>query len=180
MTPRLVGVSGPAGVGKGEVARVLNQFGWRTVKMAGPLKGMLEYLIAQRGFTPEENREMLEGVNKEEPCFYGQSPRHLMQTLGTDWGRDLVAEDFWVKMAQETIADALADGYSVVVDDIRFQNEVDMIRRLGGVVIRVYRADRTRNPGDHKSEGSPITPDALVYNNGTAAEFHDKIARMFT
>ena len=178
--PRLLGVAGPAGTGKGEVAKVLQEFGWKSIKMSAPLKDMLICLMARQGETPADIDRMIEGDLKEEPCFYGVTPRHLMQTLGTDWGRGLIREDFWVDMVGLTIADALGNGHSVVVDDVRFQNEVDMIRLLGGSVVYVYRAERDRNPGSHPSEGAPIMPDAFLYNNGTLPEFHDKITRMFT
>ena len=150
------------------------------MKVSRLLKGMLAYLMAQRGVTPNDIDRMLEGDLKEEACFCDVTPRLMMQTLGTDWGRELLGAGFWVRMAEEDIAEELQRGNSVVVDDIRFQNEVDMIRRLGGTVVHVVRPVQDRNPGEHKSEGQDLRPDAVIWNGGSLPEFHDKITRMFT
>jgi CRP/FNR family transcriptional regulator len=64
-----------------------------------------------------------------------------MQTLGTEWGRQCMDADIWVR-AWAARAALLT---SAVADDVRFQNEADMIRNLGGVIIRVMRSE-----GDEK------------------------------
>lgn len=131
--PHLVGLTGQAGSGKSTAAQVLIDAGWVRIKMASPLKDMLRAI----GLTEDH----IEGQLKEVPCdlLMGQTPRHAMITLGTEWGRDIIHPDLWVTIAKSRIATALASGLSVVVDDVRYDNEAEVIRDLGGVVVALER-----------------------------------------
>lgn len=65
--------------------------------------------------------------------------RKILQYLGTEVGRN-IADDYWTKKAEASINEAISKGAQVVVvPDIRFPNEVEMVRRLGGKVWRVRR-----------------------------------------
>ena len=70
----------------------------------------------------------------------------------------------------------MADGGSVVTDDVRFPNEAAMIRDLGGELWRIERPGITYD-GDHSSEGGleDITPDQVIVNDGTIAQLKAKI-----
>jgi hypothetical protein len=93
------------------------------------------------------------------------TPRHLMQTAGTEWGRDRVHPELWVR---SLFARLPAGG---LVPDVRFSNEARAIRRRGGVVIRVSRPGH----GGHDTHASeqPL-PDELVdievSNDGSRAD----------
>ena len=90
------------------------------------------------------------------------TPRHLMQTAGTEWGRDRVHPELWVR---SLFARLPAGG---LVPDVRFANEAHAIRRRGGVVIRVSRPGH----GGHDSE-QPLPDDLVdieVNNDGTQAD----------
>jgi hypothetical protein len=109
---------------------------------------------------------MIEGDLKHVPSPYlnDQTPRHAMQTLGTEWGRNCMGEEFWVSAAREQIEMSFENGLNVVVDDVRFPNEADMIRDLGGVMVRIRRPSLEKNnkkpwynrwfSRGHSSEGS--------------------------
>lgn len=75
--PRVIALTGVAGSGKSTAAKYLSEKGYECIKFAGPLKRMLYAL----GLSEME----VEGALKEAPQdkFYGKSPRHLMQTIGT-------------------------------------------------------------------------------------------------
>ena len=62
------------------------------LKFAQGLKEMMRAL----GLTDDE----IEGVRKEMPCerLNGRTPRYAMQTLGTEWGRTHMGQDFWVNL----------------------------------------------------------------------------------
>lgn len=102
---------------------------------------------------------------------YGVSPRYMMQTLGTEWGRKLVNQDLWLLIAMDRISKALAAGENVYVSDVRFDNEAAMIREMGGTIIHIRRRDaQTVRP--HMSE-TPLCvndTDYTIYNNGTLDE----------
>src|SRR5690606_25312219 len=53
-----------------------------------------------------------------------------------------------------------ADGYGVVVPDVRYPNEVDAIRRAGGTVIQVVRPGR---PDDGDRHASETALDGIVF-----------------
>ena len=61
--------------------------------------------------------------------------RRLLQVLGTDFGRKMLGEDVWVKM----LMDKLNYEDRVVISDVRFPNEAEAIKKLGGSVWRINR-----------------------------------------
>lgn len=148
----LIGFTGLAGCGKSTAAKHLEQqHNWTRARMADPLKNMLRSLYADMGHSGVEIERRIEGALKDSPDGIVGTPRHLMQTLGTEWGRKIIHRDFWVNVAAARI---LSCKGHVVVEDIRFDNEAKMIRALGGRIIRIVRADHVSAAGDgsHESE----------------------------
>jgi hypothetical protein len=169
--PRVIGLSGPAGSGKSTAAQYLvSNFGYRRVRFAGPLKAM----AAAAGLSDRE----IEGDLKELPSelLCGRTPRYFMQRLGTEFGRDLIGEDFWVNLWRES-ANAIIDGGGrVVADDCRFENEVDMLRSLGGIV-GVLRG-RGGLAAAHSSEAYVPVPDFVLSNSGEVNSLHLQLATL--
>lgn len=129
----IIAFTGLAGSGKSTVAQYLvERHGFQRVRFAGPLKGMMAAL----GCTQEQ----IDGSEKETPCSLlgGKTPRHAMQTLGTEWGRDLITSDLWIRAWQAAVAKVPA-GVPIVVDDCRFPNEGEAVRAAGGVIVRIER-----------------------------------------
>lgn len=155
--PRVVGLAGLAGSGKSTASTFLQSKGHNLVKFAGPLKDMLRAI----GYTEDE----VEGGKKEVPGIGGKTPRHAMQTLGTEWGRKCMGEDFWINLWRSRAANG-----NVVVDDCRFANEAAAIRSLGGIVIKLE--GRGGIAGGHSSEALDFIADAVVPNTGTIAQLH--------
>lgn len=157
--PRLVALCGPAGCGKSTCAEyLLREWGYRVLKFASPLKEMLRGLGL--------NDEHLEGGLKERPCdlLAGRSPRHAMQTLGTEWGRMLMGTDFWADMWSQAASQVLKEGGKVVVDDCRFPNEMEAIRKLNGLSIGILR-EGLEPVAEHISEKHRIPTDTTILNN---------------
>lgn len=160
MKPHLFIVSSPAmGCGKSTVAKYLAAT-HRCVleKMAGPLKAMLRCLLYHHPEVKFKDVDrMIEGDLKEQPCdaLMGKTPRWAMQTLGTEWGRNQIGEDLWVRLAVARIQDHLCNGQSVVVDDVRFPNEVSALKMLPfrSTLCRVVRPG-TKVTSEHSSEGA--------------------------
>ena len=150
----LVGFTGLAGCGKSTAAKYLEQeHNWTRARMADPLKNMLRSLYADMGYSGVDIERRIEGDLKETPdrLTANNTPRQLMQTLGTEWGRKIVHRDFWVEVAASRI---LSINGHIVVEDIRFDNEAKVIRALGGRIIRIVRVGHTSAAGDgtHESE----------------------------
>ena len=159
--PILIAICGFKGSGKSKVAsRLEGQLQAQRIRFAGPLKDMLRVL----GLTEQE----IEGHLKEQPCekLCGRTPRHAMITLGTEWGRDMIGPTIWSHAWERRAAWALAGGANVITEDLRFPNEYDAIRRLGGLVLRVVRPGAIG--GEHESEAHAMSfsADIQCYNDG--------------
>lgn len=131
--------------GKSTLAEALiYERGFTRIKMADGLKAMLRALLAYQGLNDEGITRRIEGSSKGEasPWLYGQTPRFAMQTLGTQWGRDCMGEDFWVEVASSKIYTLLTAGRPVVIDDIRFENEYHMVRMFdAGFMVKITRPE---------------------------------------
>jgi hypothetical protein len=153
---KLIGFMGPIGCGKSTAARqLILGHGYIRVRFADPLKGMLLSL----GLSQSD----VDGDTKEVPheLLCGMTPRHAMQTLGTEWGRTFIGRDFWINAWGRRVRLSNAD--HVVVDDVRFPNEAQAIRDMGGMVVRIERVGGKARDS-HISEKQEIVPDVSVLN----------------
>lgn len=93
-------------------------------------------MLSALGLTAEDL-----SLRKEEPhaLLGGKTPRFAMRTLGTEWARKEIDEGLWMRAAQHRALALLAQGHCVVFDDVRFDNEAQMIHALGGKLIRLER-----------------------------------------
>lgn len=148
-TPRLIGLLGRKGSGKDTAALVLLAQGYQNVKFAGGLKDMLRALLAFQGVEPEVVERMVEGDLKETPTLMlgGHDPRYAMQTLGSEWGRNLIATDLWVEAAIRRAGD-----HRTVITDVRFPNEMEAVVKAGGVCFGITADWIEPVPGEHESE----------------------------
>lgn len=165
--PKLVGLIGRKGSGKDTAAEALEAHGFQNVKFAGALKAMLRTLLAYQGADEDTIRRMIDGDLKEveTSLLGGKTPRFAMQTLGTEWGRDLIDPDFWLNTAMAKAA--MGD---TVITDVRFPNEVKAVADAGGSVIRILVKGKTVFDGGvgegHASETlmDELPADAEVVN----------------
>jgi len=161
----IIGITGCAGSGKTTLADFFSSAYFATpLSFADPIKAALN---AAFGFTGEQwlDRNWKEQVDFE----LGISPRELMQTLGTDWGRNMICSDVWVKLLFSKWKSAGRP--FAVVADIRFDNEARAILAEGGIVVNVERPE-IEKVADHVSEDgiSRELISVTVYNIGTVDE----------
>lgn len=164
LAPRVVAFTGVAGSGKSTATRYLESKGYMLVKFAAPLKAMMRAI----GLTDEE----LEGSLKERQriALCDKTPRHAMQTLGTEWGRKCLGDDFWVNLWKFEAERILEAGGRVVTDDCRFPNEAAVVRAMGGDIYRLV--GRGGIQGDHESERCDFLHDCLIENDGPLEDLH--------
>ena len=164
---RVIGLAGRAGSGKGVVAEYLvRQNRYVRLKFADPMKAMLRAYYECLGVPSDEVERRIEGDLKEIPCPFiaGKSPRYAMQTIGTEWGRDLMSAGIWTHALFNRANYIITTDGRVVVDDVRFYNEAATIRELGGEVWMVDRTD-AGTKSEHVSERLDFTPDRTITNN---------------
>lgn len=146
---RLIGLYSPSpGCGKTTAARILAAQGFDMVSFAAPLRSMVFSLLLDLGYTSGEAFTLLHEGKEQVLPQLGVTPRHLLRTLGTEWGRSCVHPSLWLQSFQSRLA-----GLSlVVVDDVRFANEAQLIRQLGGELWLLRRPGHER-PAEHASDG---------------------------
>lgn len=153
----IIGIVGPKGSGKSEVAKLLvKDYDFERTRFAERLKLML---MVGFGLT----REQVDGDLKEVPTdkLCGKTPRDVMKTGGTEWGREMIHDDIWT-VAWKT---NLPNVNRIVVDDMRFPNEHKLVKSMGGIIFRVERPGYEHDPC-HESERHILEADYLIHNSG--------------
>lgn len=165
---KLIGLIGRARSGKDTVARYLAmQHKFTHVAFADPMKEMLEAAFG----------DLFRDGDREQPIdWLGKSPRQLMQTLGTEWGRNQVHQDIWTllmeqKILEQKALDEVGFGTNMVISDVRFYNEADMILKHGGELWQIQR-DTAETVNAHVSEqySWDTYQTKTLDNNGSLAE----------
>lgn len=184
MKPLLIGLySSSAQSGKSTAAHTLSYvLNGRIVKFAAPLKDMVRGLLSSMGFRYDTVERMIEGDLKEQvvPGFKTVTPRQLMQTLGTDWGREAVDQELWTKVGLMKAEDERKSGVPVIIDDMRFPNEFNAIKEAGGVTIRVRRTKSGWPVGDSRYEGllDKYEFDHTLWNLSTLDDYRKRVANL--
>lgn len=170
---KIIGLCGKARVGKDSAADVIcRELGFSRYAFAKPFKDMLAVAFGL-------NADQLSGSLKEEVIpDIGKSPRELQQTLGSEWGRYLVHEDVWLILAKRYVERCKDLGVrGLVITDVRFENEANFVRELGGNIWHIEREIKGTE-SNHASElGVHIQDeDEVIINSGSFEEYQVCIA----
>ena len=171
-------LSGKKGNGKSFFADyLLNNKLFIKLSFASPLKEITKILFNL------SDEDVKDPIKKEliNPKF-NASPRELMQWLGTDIMREEFNKKFnysgsiWIDSVKDKVKTLLDNNKDVVIDDVRFQNEVDMIHSLGGIVINLRNdLDNTLNnsTSNHSSENQKLTFNYEFVNDKSYSNTYD-------
>lgn len=144
MNKKIIGICGLAGAGKDTVGDILvnNLPNWEKMSFASHLKDVASLLF---GF----DRKMLAGeipedraIREQPDKFWSEkmgkdfTPRYALQFLGTNLLRNQLHQNIWVDCLERKI---LESDKNIVITDVRFPNEIEMIKRIGGEIWRVER-----------------------------------------
>jgi hypothetical protein len=169
----IIGLSGWARSGKDTVADYLvEHHGFVKLSLATPMREALYNLNPTVLDWTNMSWSLQQAVHLfgwEEMKTSFPSVRGLMQRMGTEVGRQMFGEDFWVDL---TIKEA--NKYDkVVIADCRYLNEADAVRTAGGQVWRISR-DSAPAANDHDSEHGldDYAFDLKLDNNNTIEELH--------
>lgn len=203
----ILGVTGFIGSGKDTVADYLCTFhGFKRLSFAASLKDAISNIFGW-------DRELLEGTTKTsrewrekiDPWWSERlgmeiTPRWVLQYWGTEVCRNGFHQDIWVASVENKLRNTKDN---IVITDCRFINEVEAIKRAGGITCRVERGNKPEwydaavsfNKGEwgnmtwslsreelrrknvHASEYSSVGLDYDHYidNNGTIDDLHAKV-----
>jgi len=142
MYTNIIGLAGPAGVGKSYLATKLKRI---THGELFSFAGNIRMGLYMMGLS-------INYEDKRAPVYNGKSTRDLMRSLGTEWGREKVGQDIWVDLLMARIDQC--ESYLVIIDDVRFPNEAHAIRNRCGIVVELSREGIAY-------EGSHVTEDGL-------------------
>ncbi len=105
--------------------------------------------------------------------------RRILQWWGTEYRREQ-DPDYWTKAWAAKVESYDLEKTHILVDDIRFMNELETLRAEGGLIVKIVRPG-FNGAGNHASETSldNFTEwDDIIINDGTLPQFLDKIASL--
>jgi hypothetical protein len=161
----IIGLSGYARTGKDTIADILvEKYAFTKVAFATPIREALTRLnpnimVGYENMPLSVALKMYdwEQLKKEAPEIRG-----LLQRLGTEVGREMFDEDFWVSRAFAPL-DLDED---IVFTDVRFKNEADTIKSYGGSIWRIVRSDiEAINKHSSETELDDYDFDTLIRND---------------
>lgn len=137
----IIGFCGLAGAGKDTTANFIQELypnKFERLAFADILKDIVSIAFGW-------DRKLLQGDTEEsrkfreiKDDFWDITPRLALQKVGTECFRNIIDNNFWVKALQKKILDNPTKNY--LITDVRFPNEVAVIKLLGGQVWRVQRS----------------------------------------
>ena len=192
----IIGICGLIGSGKGTVADLLvDSHSYHKISFADSLKDGVAAMF-------DWPRHLLEGDTAESRTWreqadafwtaemgYTVSPRLVLQKVGTECMRRGLYDGIWIARTKQKIQLCSAD--DIVIPDVRFPNEIDMIHSQGGVIWEIQRgqqpdwAEDLRTHGTlpehtHASEWawmqSPI--DHVIKNNHTVTDLKNQVSNL--
>lgn len=179
---RLIGLVGRAGVGKDESAKILGNFGYIRIAFADKLKEEVDYAILTNQRPVELESYIVDLMDQMKVGDVWEKPtkphvRIVLQHWGTEYRRVHFGQDYWVDQVEKVIRANEFDYF--VISDARFENEVDMVRRLGGRVFKIEREVGEVGIAGHVSETNvdKLYYDRLICNNGTLEDLREAVLK---
>lgn len=184
--PKIALYSPVAQSGKSTTARFLQSIiGGERLSFADPMREAIIPIAAP--FLPggeAEVREWLKDDRKDYAIIprLGRTLRYLLQTVGTDYGRNLIHPDLWTMIARERTR-RISEREPAIIDDLRFENEYAMLRDEDAILVRINRPDApiSGNRGhvsEHRLDELPF--DHVINNTGSKSELARKVAEFAT
>lgn len=201
---KLIALVGFINSGKNTAADFFVEKGFKQESFAAPLKDSLASIF-------NWDRELVEGKTTESRVWREKvddwwakklnrpdlTPRKVLQEFGTNIFRDKFHDDIWIDSLESRINASKQD---IVISDCRFDNEIQAIHKMGGIVMWIQRGPLPewyncavdelrylknigyetgwesemagRYPDIHKSEWAWLDSeiDTIISNNGTQDE----------
>ena len=187
----IFGLSGFKSSGKDTVADYLvSNYDFVKLSFASTLKDVVSILFSWprdklEGITTEDRqwREQVDPFWSQKLNIPQLTPRYVLQYIGTDLLRQHFHPDIWLIIIEHKINIYLSScpSINIVVTDCRFQNEIDMIKKLGGKMIHIHRNSTSLESSTHPSETEWMSCefDHHISNNETILSLYHNINILF-
>jgi hypothetical protein len=161
---QIIGITGKKFHGKDTIGDILiSKYDFKRMAYADNLKEACRHIF---GFSDEQ---LYGNLKEHKDEFWGVSPRVLFQFIGTDLFRNQISQvipdiknDIWIKSIEKTIINN--PDLKIVITDIRFPNEVELIKKFNGKIIKIIRPN-LEDTDSHISENYDITSDLTIIND---------------
>ncbi len=171
----LIGLIGRKSSGKSTAANYMTaKWFYAQYAFADPLKrGIIEIFGI-----PDESVYGTEAQKNAIDPYWDVSGRQLMQYCGTELFREKLPEllpqlnDIWIRRMEKTLQQTPHS--NIVISDVRFQAEADLIKRLGGILIQIERPSVIHHD-NHPSETQSIQADHIITNSGNLQDFYNEL-----
>jgi len=163
---RVIGFTGYAQSGKDTAAGFLVERGWTRLAFADILRLSLYNLNPLVvGHFRVQDVVNLYGWDVAKVDF--PEIRQLLQRFGTEVGRELYGETFWV----DRVLKQLTPDGNFVITDVRFPNEADAVRDIGGSLFRIARPGVQAANGHASEDIGKLRVDLVIPNTGDLDHF---------
>ena len=172
----IVGICGQAQNGKTTLANhLVKKYGFVEVAFATPLKLACMHAF---GFTHDQVFGKGKDITDD---YWNITPRRALQFIGTNCFRRHLGKDFWITRAEIDIIKLREKGKSIVISDVRFPNELDLVKGYKGTTVRVIRPGHEITESNHPSENSleGIPTDFTIINDGTIKDLERRFDAIF-
>jgi len=175
----IIALTGHKRAGKDTVGiHLASEYDFQPVRFAGKIKEICRILF---GWGPARlETDMKEEVDPK----WGISPREAMQYLGDVMKSEYIGaaypefdringNAFWARSLEQQIESMTGD---IVVTDMRFPDEYDMLQKHGAIFIRIIRPCHYSGD-DHWSESfiDGFRVDYNLINDGTIGDLYDNV-----
>lgn len=134
----IIGLMGYPGSGKDTIAKhLVEKHGFVRVAFADAMREdllnlnpIIEYTYGMDSM-PYRLADIVDDIGWDDAKRVYPEVRRLLQVYGTEVGRGGFGDDCWLRRASRKIEDAYNDHKSVVVTDLRFDNEHAMLKEWG-------------------------------------------------
>lgn len=172
-----IALSGKARSGKDTIAAYLiRRYGFTKISLAQPIKEALAAML----ISIPDCEEYLQDTRKEAiiPPL-GVSFRRLAQTLGSEWGRELIHPDIWIILADLAMKKVRISNPEAcfVITDVRFKNDAAYAHDHQFDHWWVQRDTAHYHVASHPSEQgvSPTDCDFKILNTGSLEDLESQV-----